>query len=90
MKRDGLERPCQWDITMMRTPLYLILLKDTAENLERRAKTIADIDIYVGVRVKDIAPYIKTIDRYIARAIIFFGFIFFIAFLISILLYPDA
>ena len=87
MKRDGLKRPFKWDIVMTRIPLYWALLSDTPEGLAKRAQEHADFDSFFDLRVKDVAPYIRPIDRYIAKIAHYIGLIFLFSLALLVLLY---
>ncbi|KDE39502.1 hypothetical protein ADINL_1956 [Nitrincola lacisaponensis] len=87
MKRDGLKRPFKWDIVITRIPYYWALLSDTPEGLTKRAQEHADFDGFFDLRVKDVAPYIRPIDRYIAKIAHYIGLIFLISLALSVLLY---
>ena len=73
MKRDGLKRPFKWDIVMTRIPLYWALLSDTPEGLAKRAQEHVDFDSFFDLRVKDVAPYIRPSDHYIAKVAYYIG-----------------
>ncbi len=87
MKRDGLKRPFKWDIVMTRIPLYWALLSDTPEGLAKRAQEHADFDSFFDLRVKDVAPYIRPIDRYIAKVANFAALIAFICVCLLTIIY---
>ena len=86
MKRDGLKRPFKWDIVMTRIPLYWALLSDTPEGLAKRAQEHADFDSFFDLRVKDVAPYIRPIDHYIAKIAHYIGLIFLFSLALLVLL----